>query len=96
MAGNPNWVKGQSGNPAGRKPKAVEEKYLQLTVRACSLTQWRKIVKKVIEKAERGERWAVEFLADRLMGKARQPVDIGLDEETAKNIISVIQHGDPT
>ena len=37
---------------------------------------WEKVLEKVKQLAMRGERWAVEFYADRLIGKPVSPLEI--------------------
>lgn len=72
------WVKGQSGNPAGRKPRATEEAYLKAVVKSMPRKDWLVVLAKVKQLAMRGERWAVEFYADRIIGKPVQPVNADL------------------
>jgi len=60
---------GQSGNPAGRKPRPIEEKYLKAVAKSMPAKDWALVLEQVKRLALRGERWAVEFYADRLMGK---------------------------
>lgn len=67
---------GQSGNPAGRKKRTVEEKYLQAVVKSMPAKDWELVLEKVKQLAMRGERWAVEFYADRLIGKPTNPVEV--------------------
>jgi hypothetical protein len=43
---------------------------------------WKVVLEKVKQLAMRGERWAVEFYADRLMGKPKQAVDVTSGGET--------------
>ena len=76
MAARDNQGKFAKGNPGspGRKPRAVEEAYLKAIVRAMPQKDWRVVLEKVKQLAMRGERWAVEFYADRLMGKPVQAV----------------------
>lgn len=65
------WVKGQSGNPKGRTPKAIEvtrkrkemaNLYAPITIENCTPDQWKKIVQKAVEDAEHGDRYARDWL----------------------------------
>ena len=81
------FVKGQSGNPKGRKPRPAEEKYLRMVIRTMPQKDWRLVLEKVKVLALRGERWAVEFYADRLMGKPTQPVNAEHSGEVTIRIV---------
>lgn len=70
------FTKGQSGNPKGRRPRAAEEAYLKAVVRVMPQKDWKLVLEKVKSLAIRGERWAVEFYADRIMGKPVQQMDM--------------------
>lgn len=73
---------GQSGNPKGRAPRAAEEKYLRMIVKTMPQKDWRLVLEKVKALALRGERWAVEFYADRILGKPTQAMDVTSNGET--------------
>lgn len=70
---------GQSGNPAGRPKRSVEEKYLKKISSSVTLTEWREIVKKAVEQAKRGDAKARQWLSDYLVGKPVQGVDLTSD-----------------
>src|SRR5512137_1902297 len=64
------WKKGQSGNPKGRTPKAIEvtrkrkemaNLYAPITIENCTPDQWKKIVQKAVEDAEHGDRYARDW-----------------------------------
>lgn len=76
MARQGQFQPGQSGNPSGRKPRAVEEKYLKAVAKSMPAKDWALVLEKVKQLAMRGERWAVEFYADRLIGKPTNPVEV--------------------
>jgi len=76
------FVKGQSGNPKGRNSRPVEEKYLKQVVRTMPQKDWKQVLEKVKALALRGERWAVEFYADRILGKPTQAMDVTSNGET--------------
>ena len=77
---------GQSGNPKGRNPRPIEEKYLKMVARTMPQKDWRQVLEKVKALALRGERWAVEFYADRIMGKPAQSMDITSNGESIKTV----------
>lgn len=75
------WVKGQSGNPTGRPKRELithhlERELLQLADGTGTATKARKIAEKVIELAQNGNPWAVQFVAERTEGKPEQVVSI--------------------
>ena len=70
------FEKGQSGNPKGRPRKAVEEKYLKKISSSVTLTEWREIVKKAVQQAQKGDARARQWLADYLVGKPVQGVEL--------------------
>ena len=70
------FEKGQSGNPKGRPRKAVEEKYLKKISSSVTLTEWRDIVKKAVQQAQKGDARARQWLADYLVGKPVQGVEL--------------------
>lgn len=76
------FVKGQSGNPGGRRKNAVELKALldrvlsEVTDPATARTRAENVVRKVVEAAEGGAEWAIKEVWDRADGKAKQSMDI--------------------
>lgn len=64
-------AKGNSGGP-GRPKKAREERYHEILQTTCTFTEWRKVVKKALEQAQRGNHQARKFLADYLIGPPPQ------------------------
>lgn len=82
------FAEGESGNPGGR-PKRAKMTYdalmLELKARESASTEaspkgLRKIVAKVADLAEEGERWATEFIRDTVDGKPAQQVNLADDE----------------
>jgi hypothetical protein len=75
------WKKGQSGNPNGR-PKsgfALNEYITELAnipVGRSKKTMLESVVSKVYEEALNGNMTAVNFLADRILGKANQSIAV--------------------
>lgn len=68
------WVKGQSGNPNGR-PKS-EINYNQILITKVTKEEWEAIIDKAIEQAKNGDCKAREWLTDRLLGPAKQQLEL--------------------
>lgn len=90
MARKGQFQPGQSGNPSGRKPRAHEERFLKVLVKVMPAKRWAIVMEKVALLAERGEKWAVEYYANYMMGKPRESVDITTDGEKI-SVIEVIK-----
>ena len=73
--GNGRFVKGQSGNPKGRAPRPVEEKYRKALVGRVTLSDWRDIVDKAIAQAKKGDARARAWLSDYTIGPATQKLE---------------------
>lgn len=73
-------MKGKSGNPAGRKPRATEERYLELTRQAVTEADWKAVVMKAVDQAKRGDANARKFLADYLIGPPPQRHEINTEK----------------
>lgn len=72
------FAPGKSGNPGGRsstKPFLDALKF-QIALAGENHALLRRVAQKVLDKAEEGERWAVELVWDRLDGKVPQPVEV--------------------
>lgn len=65
------FKKGGPGGP-GRAPRARELEYLDVTVSAVSMDDWKAIIHKAVDQARRGDSVARKFLADYLMGTPEQ------------------------
>ena len=76
---------GQPGNKNGTKNKP----FLDALRRSIAQNphKLRAAADKVIDKAEEGDPWAVNFLADRLDGKATQSTDITTDGQNINSIL---------
>lgn len=86
---NGQFVKGLSGNPKGRSPRKKEERFMEVSVAAVSLKDWRAIIKKAVEQAKRGDTQARKFLADYLIGPPQQKFDVTSGGEKLKGYISI-------
>jgi hypothetical protein len=80
--GKGGWVKGQSGNPAGRPKGSVSKdiEYRKILMNSCTYEEWEKIVKRAIRDAICGVAAARSWLSGYLVGLPRQQVEVtGLD-----------------
>lgn len=71
-----------AGNKAspGRPRRRTENEYIEATVKRVPLARWRKIVDKAVTDAEAGDRHARRFIADYLLGKPPQVLELRPDE----------------
>ena len=72
---NGRFLPGNSGNPAGRPKKDREIRFLEITLSTVRYEDWRKIVKKAVTQAQRGDNQARKFLADYLLGPPAQRLE---------------------
>lgn len=70
------WKPGQSGNPAGRPPRAREAAYLAIIREEAGLAQWRDIVRAQVDAAKGGDLDAAKWIADYAIGKPKQAISI--------------------
>jgi len=77
---NGKFIKGQSGNPAGRPKKEREERFYEVAITAVSFTDWREIIEKAVAQAKRGDPTARKFLADYLIGPPPQRHEINTEK----------------
>jgi hypothetical protein len=76
------FIAGTSGNPNGRPPKAREERFLEITLNACTFKDWEDIVKKAVYQAKHGNSTARKWLSDFLIGPPQQRVDVTTKDES--------------
>jgi len=81
------FIKGVSGNPAGRPPRATEEEYLEVTIGSVSLERWGRIVAKAAEQAEEGDDKARKWLGDYILGKPEQAHKLSGGESVTVRLI---------
>ena len=62
------WKKGQSGNPSGRPTRAMERRYLDILITACTEEDWAEISEQAVVDAKDGDMHARKWLSDRIMG----------------------------
>lgn len=74
------WKSGESGNPGGRISFKPFMHQLKHAIAIDNKDRLRKTAEKLLTLAARGEPWAVQFLVERLDGKA--PVDINITRDT--------------
>ena len=70
------WEPGQTAPGGWRKPRAVEQRYAELFRDACTIDDWRKIVKKAVTQAKAGDKYARQWLGEYLIGKPAPALDI--------------------
>jgi hypothetical protein len=88
---NGYWKKGQSGNPAGRAPKATELRLLE-RMRQIVEPELEAVTNAVLARAKRGDERAARLLYEYVLGKPTQPVDMKSDNIT--RIIVVHERSD--
>lgn len=66
----------EEGNKAAAKGRRVE-KLIERALLQEDDKRLREGVEKLLDSVSKGERWALEFVTDRLDGKPRQAVDVG-------------------
>lgn len=84
------YIKGHKSN-GGRKPRAVEESYLDIMLGEVSPEDWRRITAKAKEQAMRGDAVARKWLSDYIIGPPIQRTDITTDGEPLQFIEKVIE-----
>ena len=70
------WAPGQSGNPAGASGPKRFHAALERALLQDDGKKLRAAVEKMLDAAANGEPWAIQFLAERLDGKAQQTVSV--------------------
>lgn len=70
------WIKGQSGNPAGRKRKRLFDDYLKEALSAKRGAAARALVQRLIGEAIKGNVPALKLVAERIGGKPKSAEEI--------------------
>lgn len=84
---NGRFAEGNPGGP-GRPRRAVEREYLACLSDAMPLKRWQKVVSRVAGRAEKGERWAVEWLSKYLLGEP-QTLSLTLTELAQREALGI-------
>lgn len=66
------------GNKGGRPTKKREERYYSILQRACSYDDWKTICDTAVARAKAGDKDARNWIADYLIGKPEQHVDVSI------------------
>jgi len=77
------WVKGQSGNPAGRPSRAKETRYLKIMHEVVSDDVWMQICERAAKDAIDGSHPARRWLADYTVGPPIKQTDITVKGDTS-------------
>lgn len=80
------FLKGETGNPAGRQPKERERRFYEITLATVTFEDWREIVVRAVTDAKRGDATARKWLSDYLVGVPEQRVDVTSNGETVKTV----------
>lgn len=75
------WVKGQSGNPAGRRRKRLFDDHLREALAAKRGASAKALVQRLIGEAIRGNVPALKLIAERIGGKPKSPEEIAANNE---------------
>jgi len=75
------FIKGMSGNPGGRPPRATEQEYLDALKDALPIERFMKIVNRYAERAERGDTRAAEVLFKYVLPQVSK-VQHGISDDT--------------
>ena len=73
---NGRFVKGQSGNPNGRRPKAKELSYLAIVTEVVTPERFEALIEKAWSLVLRGDLSAMKFLTEYILGKPTQDVSV--------------------
>ena len=85
------WQKGQSGNPAGRKPREAERNFLALLSAAVTRQDWVEIADKAVKQAKGGNAEARKWLSSYLMGLPVQRTEItGSDGGSLRLVVEYV------
>ena len=89
------WKPGQSGNPKGRPSKEVEREYLDIMITACTPERWANIVERAIHDAEKGDKFARDWVSAHLIGEPKRVHEYMINENRSVLIeVRFVQPGD--
>jgi hypothetical protein len=69
------FQKGQSGNPAGRPKRKIEEDYLKALASSVTPEDWQMICQRAVRDAKKGDATARKWLSDYLIGAPVQKLE---------------------
>lgn len=72
----PAWKPGESGNPNGSSGPKRFQNALERALAQDDSKRLRQAIESMLDEAAKGKEWAIQFLADRLDGKAAQTVTV--------------------
>ncbi len=90
---NGRFVKGGPGGP-GRPKREVEEAYYHVTTGAVSEHDWKQVVERAVKDAKAGNGEARRWLAEYIMGKPRNPVDVDVEGNINVTVTRVAARAD--
>lgn len=70
------FVKGEYKGGPGRPSRATEAEYLDALIEVTPLSAWKRIARKAVQQAERGDPRARQWLSDYIMGPPTQRLDV--------------------
>lgn len=70
------WKAGESGNPNGSSGPKRFQNALERALAQDDSKRLRQAIESMLDEAAKGKEWAIQFLADRLDGKAAQTVTV--------------------
>lgn len=80
------WKKGQSGNPKGRPSREIEREYLDIMVSKCTPERWAKICERAVHDAEKGDKYARDWLGAHMVGEPAKVHEYMIQENRAITI----------
>jgi hypothetical protein len=90
------FIKGHSGNPNGRAPKEREQRYYEVLLETVPYDQWKRIIVKAAQQAEKGDHQARKWLSDYLIGAPVQRNELANADEQPFAVKVVVEYaGDP-
>jgi hypothetical protein len=73
----------------GRPPKKYEIELYESFNKVVTKEDWEEIIRIAVKQAKRGDKWARDFLADRVLGKPMQSIDIHAIADEPDEIIRI-------
>lgn len=75
------WVKGQSGNPKGRRPKRLFDDCLREALAAKRGARAKALVERLIGEGLKGDIPALKLICERIGGKPKSPEEVAANTE---------------